>query len=128
MEGGGPHPVVRAAAYFDENFARAELIAALRDAGYEVHRAIDHGTSGWPDERQLEFAASRGFVVVTADRADFLRLHAAWMRAGRSHAGIVILHQDQYSVGERIRRMLRLMDAVSAEEFVDRVHFLSNWE
>ncbi|MCC7366319.1 MAG: DUF5615 family PIN-like protein [Dehalococcoidia bacterium] len=119
---------MRARLYFDENFALGALITAIVQAGVDCVRAVDCDTEEWPDEAQLGFAAERGLVVVTADRADFLRIHSRWIGSGRSHAGIIIITQGRYSIGELIRRMLRLLDAVPAKEFADRVEFLSNWE
>jgi Tfp pilus assembly protein PilZ len=49
------------------------------------------------------------------------------MKAGRHHAGIVIGSQQRYSVGEQLRRLLRLLDRNTAETMCDRVEFLSGW-
>lgn len=42
-------------------------------------------------------------------------------------AGIILANQQQYSVGEQMRRILRLIAAKSAEEMRDWVEFLSAW-
>ena len=46
------------------------------------------------------------------------------MTQGRTHTGIVISSQE-YSVGEQMRRILKLMVAKSAEEMVNQLVFLS---
>jgi hypothetical protein len=46
------------------------------------------------------------------------------MAQGRTHTGMVISSQD-YSVGEQMRRVLKLMAAKSAEEMVNQLVFLS---
>jgi hypothetical protein len=47
------------------------------------------------------------------------------MRAGQSHAGIILAAQQRYSVGEQMRRLLRLISALTAEEMRNRIEFLS---
>ena len=49
------------------------------------------------------------------------------MRAGESHAGIVLAVQQRYSVGEQMRRLLRLISSLTAEEMRSRIEFLSAW-
>jgi hypothetical protein len=46
------------------------------------------------------------------------------MAQGQTHTGIVISSQE-YSVGEQMRRVLKLMAAKSAEEIVNQLLFLS---
>ncbi len=43
------------------------------------------------------------------------------------HAGIILARQRQYSVGEQMRRLLKLVGAMSAEDMQDRLEFLSDW-
>lgn len=42
-------------------------------------------------------------------------------------SGIILSTQQQYSVGEQMRRLLKLIRQVTAEEMTDRVEFLSKW-
>jgi hypothetical protein len=43
------------------------------------------------------------------------------------HAGIILMRQQHYSVGEQMRRLLRLMASKSAEDMENWVEFLSAW-
>lgn len=45
----------------------------------------------------------------------------------RKAAGIILARQQVYPVGELMRRLLRLIAAVPAEEMKDRVEFLNAW-
>jgi len=47
-----------------------------------------------------------------------LRLYSNLMRAGQSHAGIILAAQQRYSVGEQMRRLLRLINALTAEDMI----------
>jgi hypothetical protein len=89
--------------------------------------AHDAGMDAQPDEEHLAYATAHGRVVFTANQGDFCRLHASFLAQGVSHAGIIVVPQQRYSVGEQARRLLRLLDAHSAESMRDRVEFLSAW-
>ena len=66
-------------------------------------------------------------VFYSFNRGDFCRIHSALMRAGQSHAGIILAVQQRYSVGEQMRRLLRLISTLTAEEMRNRIDFLSAW-
>lgn len=63
----------------------------------------------------------------TYNARDFCRLHSEFLRSGRHHAGIIIGEQQVLSVGEEMRRLLRLSDARSKQEMKDRLDYLGNW-
>lgn len=112
--------------YFDEDSARHSLARELRVRGADVVTAVEIGTGGQMDEQQLEWATNNSRVLYSFNRGDFFGLHTVWLRSGRSHAGIVLSRQD-LSVGEQMRRLLRLINRLSAEEMRNRVEFLSSW-
>ncbi len=103
------------------------LLCALRDSGITVSTPLETVSTGDPDGRQLGYAAENGFVVYTHNIPDFCRLHAEWLAAGREHAGIILAQQQRYSIGEQLRRILRIRAALSAEDMRNRAEFLSNW-
>jgi hypothetical protein len=80
-----------------------------------------------PDGEHLAFAAAQDRVLFTANQGDFCRLHASYMTEGRSHAGIIVLPQQRYDVGEQVRRLRRLLEAHTQESMRDRLEFLSAW-
>ena len=49
------------------------------------------------------------------------------MRKGESHSGIILGIQRRYSVGEQMRRLVRLLHSVTAEQMQNRIEFLSAW-
>lgn len=79
------------------------------------------------DDEQLEWATMQGRVIYTCNRGDFFRLHSEWLEEGRSHAGIIFGHQQRFSVGEQLRRLLKLIETKSAEEMQNQIEFLSAW-
>jgi len=89
--------------------------------------ALDAAMIARTDEDHLAFATAQGRVLCSFNVGDFYRLHTSYMAQHTSHTGIVLARQQQYSVGEYMRRLLRLMAHLTAEEMHNRVEFLSAW-
>jgi hypothetical protein len=103
------------------------LVSALRARGLEVLTTSDAGLQGLPDEPQLIRAHAEGCVLFTHNVTDFCRLHSRFLREMKTHSGIIVAEQG-FSVGERLRRLLRLAEARTAEDMLNRLEFLSNWD
>jgi predicted nuclease of predicted toxin-antitoxin system len=113
--------------YTDEDITD-RLAALLRERGFEAASALNLGTMGLSDEEQLAFATERGWSLLTYNRDDFLALARRWQEAGREHAGIVISRQFRsQELGSLLRQVLRLLDAVSAEEMWNTVRNLQSY-
>ena len=104
------------------------VVRALRVRGIDVLTAREAQMDGSADSDHLAFAASQGRVLCTFNIGDFAALHAAYLTEGRQHAGILLVQQQRYTIGELIRRLLRFASALSANEMVDRAEYLSTWE
>lgn len=113
--------------YFDDDSGERALVRALRARGIVVTTPSEAGTLGSPDSAHLAFAAQHGLVVCTSNVGDFLRLHAELMERGGEHAGIILIPQQVYPVGERMRRLLNLMAELPPERMRNWVEFLSDW-
>lgn len=105
----------------------SRLVAALRSRGVKATTVLDSGFAGKTDDEQLAFARDLGCVLYTFNVPDFHRMHQRWLAAGRSHAGIILVPQQRFSIGEQLRRILRLRASVTSEDMKDRVEFLNNW-
>ncbi len=113
--------------YIDEDSMSHALVEALRSRGVDVLTPLDAGTMGWSDEEQLQFASEAGCAIFSCNVGDFLVLHTKWQETGRNHDGIILAQQQQFSVGELMRRLLRLMAGKTAESMLNQVEFLSVW-
>ena len=113
--------------YVDEDAVDKDLIQALRARGVDVITALEAGMIERQDEEQLEYAAVQKRVLYSFNVRDFYRLHTDFLARGRSHAGIILAQQQRYSVGEQMRRLLRLIATKSAEGMRNQVEFLSAW-
>ena len=54
---------------------------------------------------------------------DFCRLHGNFMAGNRDHAGIVLAPQQQYSIGQQLRGLLKLAASRSAVEMENQLVF-----
>ncbi|MGH2354361.1 MAG: DUF5615 family PIN-like protein [Chloroflexota bacterium] len=95
--------------YIDEDSMRHALVRALRTRTVDVVTALDAGMVARVDETHLEYATAQGRALFSYNVGDFLRLHTAVLAQGRRHAGIILAPQQRYSVGEQMRRLLRLI-------------------
>ena len=112
--------------YFDEDSQNRALLKALRSRGMDVISAGEAELLGQTDEAQLSWANEQGLVLFTHNVGDFCRLHGQFLHEGKTHTGIVVAEQGP-SVGERLRRLLKLSDARTAEEMRDCLEFLGKW-
>src|SRR2546422_980975 len=77
--------------YLDDCSDDDDLIAYLTHAGHLVYTPRSEGTRGASDLRHLEYAATRGYVLLTQNPSDFEKLHRLWQTQGRTHGGILRL-------------------------------------
>lgn len=103
------------------------VVAGLHHYLIEVLTTAEAGRIGRSDESQLEFATGQGRVVYTSNAGDFARLHAEWQRAGRTHAGIIILFDQRTPIGVQIRALLRMTKALTSTEMRNRLEYLGDW-
>jgi hypothetical protein len=113
--------------YFDADSMERSVVSGLRARGIDATSAQEVGMADSSDQEQLEFARSDGRVLFSFNVSDFQRLDTRYLSQGRTHSGIVLAAQQRYSIGERIRRLQRLIATKSAEEMNSRLEFLSDW-
>lgn len=111
--------------YLDEDTIKAALIQALRNADLDVVTVADADRLGYPDEEQLTWATEQGRVIYSFNIGDFCRLHRDYVAVERTHAGIILAPQQQYSVGQQLRGLLKLAADLSAEDMINQLVFLS---
>lgn len=113
--------------YLDEDTMDEDLVRALRARGVELMTVREAELLGKSDEEQLLYAADHGYVVYTFNVGDFMALHTKFLQEGLSHGGIILGEQRRWSVGEQMRRLIRIIDSKSAEGMKDQFSFLSAW-
>jgi predicted nuclease of predicted toxin-antitoxin system len=72
---------------------RGHDVASVLDLGPEVYQASD--------AELLAFAGTARRAFVTRNIRDFVLLHARWVGREQAHAGIVLIHAETISEGDR---------------------------
>src|SRR5438270_13569535 len=106
---------------------RHSLAQALRLRHMDVLTPLEAGTLEYSDAQQLEWAAAQQRVLFSYNCSDFCSLHGDFLSAGKHHAGVIVTQQSRFSIGEQLRRLLRLAAAKSAEDMRDQLEFLNIW-
>jgi predicted nuclease of predicted toxin-antitoxin system len=107
--------------YLDED-VHGDLGKALRQQGYDVLSVNEAKQHGLSDLQQLEFAIEQNRTIFTFNTVDFIELHLSYLSQTRSHSGIIV--SKQIPIKETIRRLLILLDRMSAEEIQNQLYWL----
>lgn len=113
--------------YFDEDASEHAVIHNLRVRNVDVTSAIEEGRGGFSDAEQLAYATEQNRVLCTCNIRDFLPLHTDYLAQGKSHPGIILIHQQLFSINQQVLRLLRLVETKSAVEMQNNIEFLSKW-
>lgn len=107
--------------YIDED---VDVLVAdlLRARGFDVMTTRDAEHLHATDAEQLAFASSVQRTLLTHNRADFEALHQSYLVSGQYHSGILIA--VRHSAYEVARRLLLILDAVTADEMQNQLRYL----
>jgi predicted nuclease of predicted toxin-antitoxin system len=108
----------------DEHIGKA-LAVSLKRNGYDVVTTAEAGLLGASDSEQLAHAAATKRAILTFNIRDFRKLHERWQAEGKEHSGIIL--SQKLPVGELLRRMLKLLNTLTADEIHNQVIFLSDF-
>lgn len=98
----------------------------LRAQGVEAASSHEVGNDGLTDEEQLSYAATRGWVLVSYNRNDFLALAARWFAEGKPFAGVILLLERRFprrEVGRQVKGLV-YFNGHCAESIENAVVFL----
>jgi hypothetical protein len=118
------------ALYLDDCSDADQLVALAANAGFQVHTPRSENTQGWDDDKHLEFAAQRGFAVLTYNVKDFKLLHEEWQAAGRRHSGILVVYLENNRVKDMSRSQMvgAILKLVAAGlPLENEFHVLNHW-
>lgn len=98
------------------------LAKLLREQGFDVIHVIEVDLDSTPDEKIMAYAASEHRAVVTFNVRDFVPLAVQYNEDGKEHYGVVV--SKELSHGELKRRVIKLLESVTAEELINVVRYL----
>ena len=107
--------------YLDED---VDVLVAdlLRSRGFVVITTVEAKKRGATDADQLAYAVQNGKVLFTHNRIHFDYLAREYVDTDRSHYGIIIAtRRPPY---ELARRLLQILNHVTADEFENQVRFI----
>lgn len=109
--------------YLDEDTTNNQLLRALRNRGADVISTVEANQLAQSDEAQLVWALNHQRVIYSFNVRDFYRLHTEWLTQGKNHAGIILGRQD-FSIGEQMKGLLRLITSPSGIDMQNKLVFL----
>ncbi|MDJ0676208.1 MAG: DUF5615 family PIN-like protein [Calothrix sp. MO_167.B42] len=112
--------------YLDEDTMDNDLLEALRLRKVDVLSVGEAQMLSRSDEEQLKWALNNQRVIYSFNVRDFYKIHTNLVENSQNHAGIILGAQN-YSIGEQMRRIIRIIANKSAEEMQNQVEFLSAW-
>lgn len=112
------------ALYLDED-VHPKLALILRERGFDALTTAEAGMLSQKDPEQLKFAANQSRAILTYNVRDYIQLAQQHTEQHRTHAGIIV--SNQLPLRELLRRTLKLMATLSAEEMVNRFEWLSSY-
>ena len=120
----GRRSVSKVRLYVDEDAEESSVVEGLRFRGIDVLTTLEAGRCSSTDAKQRAFATEGGRVIFTFNVGHFAALHSEWLTQGNDHSGIAVLPEQRVSIGEKIRRLARLVGSITAEQMVNRMEYL----
>lgn len=102
------------------------LADQLRRYGFDVTSTVEQGMIEEDDEAQFAFAVSQQRAIVTINHKDFVPLHERYVSKGVDHWGIILSTEESVQVYRR--RLLRLLNAMSAEDLKNQIKWLNEFK
>jgi predicted nuclease of predicted toxin-antitoxin system len=102
--------------YLDEDVFQ-DVAFALRRRGFDAVSVHELGHYEWSDADHLAYATAHGRALFSFNAVDYLALHKTTLTEGKHHAGIIV--SKQHPIRETIRRLLSLLNQVTADEMRD---------
>ena len=111
--------------YLNEHLS-PRLAEQLRQHGFDVTSTLESKMGEADDDEQLAHAVSEQRAIVTFNHQDFAVRHERYVAEGREHWGIVLSTEE--SVDILRRRLLRLLNTLSAEELKNQIRRLNEFK
>jgi hypothetical protein len=110
--------------YTDEDMY-GTIARALRERGYDAISTPEAGNLGQSDAEQLHYAIIQERAILTFNVGDFVQLHTEYLHSNLEHWGIIV--SKRVPIGEVVRRMLNLLNSLTADEMQNRLEYLTDW-
>jgi hypothetical protein len=116
--------MTRVRLYIDEDAADRIIVDGLAAAGIDVLTTEQGSGNQATDESQLRFAIESGRAIYSLNVRDFSRLHAETLARGGEHFGIILIPRQRYTSKEKLRRLISVLEATTAEGLRNQILYL----
>lgn len=110
--------------HLDEHLS-PRLSVQLRQYGFDVVCSHEVNLLSESDEKQMAFAVSENRALVTANFSDFVFLHEHYLAMNKIHWGIVLSTQEPVPI--LLRRLLRFLNTIKADELMNTIRWLNEF-
>jgi hypothetical protein len=107
--------------YLDED-VDVLLAHLLRGRGFSAATTLEANRLGTSDLDQFLYATAQGKTILTHNHRHFAELAKEHFEAGQHHTGVIIA--DRHPTYEILRRLLRILNNVTADEMQDQVRYI----
>ncbi len=77
------------------------------------------------DQEQFDYAVSEKRAILTFNVKHFTPLFEEYWNTGKEHYGVIV--SDQIAFGELLRRTLKLLNTVTADEMKNNIKYLGEF-
>ena len=107
--------------YLDEN---VDILVAqiLKTYDYDVLTSLDAGKLKISDEEQLAFAVEERRALLTHNIKDYQKLAESYFENNKLHHGILL--SSFHTPHDMVKRLLVIMNRVTAEEMKNQIRFI----
>ena len=110
--------------YLDEHLS-PRIAVQLRKHGFDAVTLHDRGMLSQDDRQQMVAAISERRALVTCNFRDFVELNEEYAEQGEQHWGIILTTEEP--TGLLIKRLLKLLNSLSAEELKNQLRWLNEF-
>jgi len=111
--------------HLDADASQKALLQALLERGHDVTRTPHPGLLlDADDDFQLLWATVQGRIIFTHNIRDFIHKTDQFS----NHSGILLGHRSSFNLSDLVRLLDRALTTTSAEEWIGRVRWLSDFD
>jgi hypothetical protein len=106
-----------------DHHVHAAITEGLRRRGVDVVTACEDGAAHMDDSELFTRATQLDRVLFSQDR-DMLVLAEQWLQEGSEFAGLVYAHQLSVTIGQAVRDLALIAQALDPEDMRNRIQFI----
>jgi len=106
-----------------DQHVQMQISEGLRKRGADVLTAYEDGHSGTADVELLVRATELQRILFTQDK-DFLIITSQWLQDGREFAGVIYAHQINITIGQAVRDLEFISEALEPDDMLNKVEFI----